>query len=134
VDWGEPFDLTLFFSVGKPKYPGIPNEFPYKDQLLPEIAEQRRMVSFGCKKIKLRPVSEQEKCTKEGEVEREGKFRNDLPTLQSVLEKAGVVLEVVDARGPMVFRSEHVEQLAKDAGKKVLLVLNKIGEYSLVLA
>ena len=30
---------------------------------------------------------------------------------------------------PMVFKSEHVEQLAKDAGKNVLLVLNKIGEY-----
>lgn len=60
-------------------------------------------------------------------------INRDLPTLQSVLEKADVVLEVVDARDPMVFRSEHVEQLLKDAGKKVLLVLNKIGEYSTFL-
>lgn len=57
-------------------------------------------------------------------------INRDLPTLQSVLEKADVVLEVVDARDPMGFRSEHVEQLSKDAGKKVFLVLNKIGEYS----
>ena len=52
----------------------------------------------------------------------------DLPTLQSVLEKADVVLEVVDARDPVAFRSEYIEQLAKDAKKKVLLILNKIGE------
>ena len=60
-------------------------------------------------------------------------INRDLPTLQSVLEKADVVLEVVDARDPVVFRSEHVEKLVKDAGKKVLLVLNKIGEYSLFI-
>jgi GNL3L/Grn1 putative GTPase len=28
--------------VGKPKDPGIPNEFPYKDQILAEVAEERR--------------------------------------------------------------------------------------------
>lgn len=57
-------------------------------------------------------------------------INRDLPTLQSVLEKADVVLEVVDARDPLVFRSEHIEQLAKNAEKKVLLVLNKIGVLS----
>jgi GNL3L/Grn1 putative GTPase len=39
-------NLTFFFLVGKPKDPGIPNEFPYKDQLLAEMAEQRRIVSL----------------------------------------------------------------------------------------
>ena len=101
-------------------------------------AEENGVASLGAKvvngkKLKQRPVSEQEKDTEEGEEEREEEvpllINRDLPTLQSVLEKADVVLEVVDARDPMVFRSEHVEQLAKDAGKKVLLVLNKIGEY-----
>lgn len=55
-------------------------------------------------------------------------INRDLPTLQSVLEKADAVLEVVDARDPVLYRSEHIEQLAKDAAKKVLLVLNKIGK------
>jgi hypothetical protein len=27
------------------KDPGIPNDFPYKDQILAEVAEQRRLVS-----------------------------------------------------------------------------------------
>ena len=40
-------ESDFFFLVGTPKDPGIPNEFPYKDQLLAEIAEQRRMVSLG---------------------------------------------------------------------------------------
>jgi nuclear GTP-binding protein len=96
------------------------------------------VANFGAKvvnkTIKSRPVLEQEKGVEEAEEESEEEvpvlINRDLPTLQSVLEKADVVLEVVDARDPMLFRNEHVEQLAKDAGKKVLLVLNKIGECS----
>ena len=105
--------------------------------IVEDDAEENGVASLGAKvvnsKIKPRPASEQENSTKEGEEEEEVPvlINRDLPTLQSVLEKADVVLEVVDARDPMMFRSEHVEQLAKDAGKKVLLVLNKIGEYFL---
>jgi len=33
-----------FFDVETPKDPGIPNDFPYKDQILAEVAEQRRIV------------------------------------------------------------------------------------------
>jgi nuclear GTP-binding protein len=73
---------------------------------------------------------EHEEEEKGAEVEEEVPvlINRDLPTLQSVLEKADVVLEVIDARDPLAFRSEHLEQLAKDAGKKLLFVLNKIGE------
>jgi len=31
--------------VEKPKDPGIPNDFPYKDRILAEVQEQRRIVS-----------------------------------------------------------------------------------------
>lgn len=31
--------------IEKPKDPGIPNDFPYKDQILAEVAEERRKVS-----------------------------------------------------------------------------------------
>jgi hypothetical protein len=30
--------------LGKPKDPGIPNNFPFKEQILAEVAEQRRKV------------------------------------------------------------------------------------------
>lgn len=33
-------------STETKKDPGIPSEFPYKDQILAEVAEQRRLVSF----------------------------------------------------------------------------------------
>ena len=51
----------------------------------------------------------------------------DLSNLASVLEKAEVVVEVLDARDPLAYRSKHLEELAKQKGKKVLLVMNKIG-------
>ena len=35
-----------FFRTANRKDPGIPNEFPYKDRILAEVAEQRRMVSL----------------------------------------------------------------------------------------
>jgi len=101
------------------------------------IAGLSAKVVKGELKPRPRPISEQEKDLKEVEEDEEEVpvlINRDLPTLQSVLEKADVVLQVVDARDPMVFRSEHVEQLVKDTGKKVLLVLNKIGEYSLFFA
>lgn len=52
---------------------------------------------------------------------------HDLPTLGSVIEKADVVVEVLDARDPLAFRCKPIEDAAMQAGKKLLLVLNKIG-------
>ena len=49
-----------------------------------------------------------------------------LPNLRAVLDEADVVIEVLDARDPLAFRSSHLEELA--AGKRVLLILNKIGQ------
>jgi len=51
---------------------------------------------------------------------------HDLPNLRAVLDEADVVIEVLDARDPLAFRSSHLEELA--ARKQVLLVLNKIGQ------
>jgi hypothetical protein len=47
-------DSRYFALLEKSKDPGIPNNFPYKDQILAEIAEERRQVRpyaqffFGC--------------------------------------------------------------------------------------
>ena len=37
-------EFISYVHIGKPKDPGIPNEFPYKDQILAEVAEERRRV------------------------------------------------------------------------------------------
>uniref|UniRef100_A0A8H7Y2E5 CP-type G domain-containing protein n=1 Tax=Psilocybe cubensis TaxID=181762 RepID=A0A8H7Y2E5_PSICU len=171
------------------KDPGIPSEFPYKDQILAEVAEQRRLAAeekekrkadkqraiskakalargepwesedeegnanedgeplddhnpkdlnvgaesiaslsakFLTTELKPRPRPAKEIEEEEEEEEVPVLINRDLPNLRTVLEKADVVLEVVDGRDPLAFRSKHVEQLILEMDKKVLLVLNKI--------
>ncbi|KAF9474929.1 hypothetical protein BDN70DRAFT_884317 [Pholiota conissans] len=179
-----------------PKDPGIPSEFPYKDQILAEVAAQRRIaaeekekkkqekqralakaraiargeaveesdaevndeeasdaeeldedgnpkvskdLNVGAESIaalsakslgttlKPRPravVEEEESEEEEDEVP--VLINRDLPNLKAVLEKADVVIEVLDARDPMAYRSKHIEETVKGMGKKFLFVLNKI--------
>lgn len=57
-------------------------------------------------------------------------INRDLPTLQSVLDAADVVVQILDARDPLAYRSEHLEEILAKAGKKTLLILNKIGTLS----
>ena len=57
----------------------------------------------------------------------------DLPHLAAVLDKADVVIEVLDARDPLAHRSSALEARVKSKeGQKLLLVLNKIGACALV--
>ncbi|EIW62162.1 P-loop containing nucleoside triphosphate hydrolase protein [Trametes versicolor FP-101664 SS1] len=152
----------------KPKDPGIPNAFPFKDQILAEIAEQRRQATEEKQRRKdekkaaksnaadvsdasgdegdgafdgvlslnasaqsaprkgrvAEPVAEDDV---EAEEEETPILVNpDLPDLKSVLDAADVMLEVLDARDPLAARSAHVEGLARESGKRVLLVLNKV--------
>ena len=52
----------------------------------------------------------------------------DLPNLAAVLDKADVVIEVLDARDPLAYRSHALEaRVASKEGQKLLFVLNKIG-------
>lgn len=55
-------------------------------------------------------------------------INQDLPNLQSVLDQADVILQVLDARDPLAFRSSHLEELtAAKLRRQMLFVLNKIG-------
>ncbi|PPR03996.1 hypothetical protein CVT24_010489, partial [Panaeolus cyanescens] len=190
------------------KDPGIPNEFPYKDQILAEVAEQRRIAaedkqrrkeekqknleraraiargeilpdeemesaeegsedegeegseddaeeqsageeevpqkkgkkdlnvgaesiaSLSAKqmdiKLKARPKAKAAEETVEEEDEVPVLINRDLPNLQSVIDKADVVIELLDARDPDAFRNKSLEDLVVKKGKKLLLVLNKI--------
>jgi nuclear GTP-binding protein len=52
----------------------------------------------------------------------------DLPHLGAVLNKADVVIEILDARDPLAHRSKALEtHVSLKEGQKLLLVLNKIG-------
>ena len=55
----------------------------------------------------------------------------ELPHLAAVLDKADVVIEILDARDPLAHRSKALEtQVSLKEGQRFLLVLNKIGAYS----
>lgn len=54
----------------------------------------------------------------------------DLPHLKAVLDEADVVIEVLDCRDPLSFRSSHVEKVvAEKPNRQIVFLLNKIGEY-----
>ncbi|RDX52992.1 hypothetical protein OH76DRAFT_1399571 [Lentinus brumalis] len=151
-----------------PKDPGIPNNFPYKDQILAEVAEQRRIAAEdkqrrkeerktakahaedgsdddeaeaafdGVRALTLSaartggPSAADAKtaaAAETDEVEEEEVpvlINPELPNLKAVLDAADALVEVLDARDPLAARSAHLEELAREGGKKVLLVLNKV--------
>ena len=52
----------------------------------------------------------------------------NLPDLAALLDKADVVIEILDARDPLAHRNHALEaHVASKEGQKLLLVLNKIG-------
>ncbi|KAG6833597.1 hypothetical protein H0H87_004224 [Tephrocybe sp. NHM501043] len=169
-----------------PKDPGIPNNFPFKDQILAEVAEQRRIdAAEKLRKKEERKAMRAKAKTPDGDDEMEGNeqeiietaveleelkglqigndavggigakqllnaktfsppvsapepeasdddevpmlINRELPNLQAVLDESDVIIEVLDARDPLSFRSSHLEQLiATKPGQRILLVLNKI--------
>jgi nuclear GTP-binding protein len=52
----------------------------------------------------------------------------ELATLQDAIDRADIVLQVVDARDIMGGRSEAVEAMVRDSGGKYGLIVNKIGQ------
>lgn len=69
----------------------------------------------------------------EEEEEAPALVNRDLPNLAAVIDSADVVIQVLDARDPLSYRSSHIEDLARarDA-RETLFVLNKIGTYILI--
>ena len=199
---GEYFPL-----LEKPKDPGIPNNFPYKDQILAEIAEERRQVRLTVTSFRDPEVTRKRAVLQAAEAKAQRKeekkqlraqqkvaldagkggshgqdsddaegeedgfngvatlaghakssskstrgapatngssgtasvsitetngapplFNPDLPYVAAVLDKADVVIEVLDARDPLSYRSHALEaRVASKDGQKLLIILNKIG-------
>ena len=82
----------------------------------------------GTSKVKLVPVATSKATSVEDEDEAPALLNPDLPNLEAVVEKADVVIQLLDARDPLAYRSSHLEELVKaKSEKKLLFVLNKIG-------
>lgn len=46
--------------------------------------------------------------------------------IKKVIDKADVILHVLDSRDPEGTRSSEIEEMAKETGKKLIYILNKI--------
>lgn len=137
----------------KAKDPGIPANFPYKDQILAEIAEERRQVAEAKEKRKEEKqaaklaVAEVEDETqaaagpsrvtsKKGAIQPASSDDEDAPILlnpeyphfRAIFEKSDVILHVLDARDPLSFRSSQIESLvSKKPEQRFAFILNKAG-------
>jgi nuclear GTP-binding protein len=136
--------------------PGIPNSFPYKDRILAELATEKRLAEEAklAKRQANKPAQEEEEdipginsvaskvlsasaaipvkangkaaATEDDEVPE--LIDTALTNLQDVLDRADVVLQVVDARDIQGGRSAFIEKLVTDAGGTYGLLVNKVGE------
>jgi nuclear GTP-binding protein len=132
--------------------PGVPNSFHLKDQVLSEMAEERRQAAEARLNKKKKGVVEEEEdapgissvggsavlaraplsATASLPVDSDDSdddvpvlLDSDLPTLQAALDAADILLEVVDARDIMGGRSAAVETLVSEADGLVFIVVNK---------
>ncbi|KAH9813443.1 P-loop containing nucleoside triphosphate hydrolase protein [Melampsora americana] len=137
---------------------GIPNLFPYKEQVLNEQQQAKEQVSTSYRLIEkqnqkladstastsaaaLAATIEQDDhnmdldhdesedaadAPEDPSLSSASSLRAYAKSLRKVLMLSDVVVEVLDARDPLGTRSIELEKDAVKAGKKVLLILNKV--------
>ncbi|CAE6361146.1 unnamed protein product, partial [Rhizoctonia solani] len=119
------------------KDPGIPNNLPFKEEILAEIEAGRRQAE----EEKLRRKENKQQPRPEPAVTVESAptvaaitadddappvlIDSGLPTLGSVLDSAHVVLYALDARDPQTFRNTQLEKAVSERGKPIVVVLTK---------
>ena len=121
----------------KRKDPGIPNSWPFKQQLLKQQEEQReaaRLTAIEAREAKVRERQRQRQADAAlqaasrmtAQQRRELRRRQAaFAPLHDVLADADVVLIVLDARDPAACRSAALEQALLEVGKLPILLLNK---------
>jgi len=140
----------------KSKDPGIPNMYPFKEQLLKQIQEKKekdaeekakqkeQKVKQASRKRKLQDLQKDaekrakqfEKRHESGVIESKAFTKRPLEDskksfykeFKKVVEESDVVIEVLDARDPLGCRCPQLEELILASGKskKLVLLLNKV--------
>ncbi|KAG9015772.1 hypothetical protein FRB93_012337 [Tulasnella sp. JGI-2019a] len=128
---------------------GMPNAMPFKDQIIAEMTQakltedqERERKLESQRKLKAGEVETMSGIsviipsksappappTHDGAEEEEAPPPVDhtLPDLEAVLERADVVVQLLDVRDPLSFRIPQFEKLVQERGKKLILLLNKI--------
>jgi len=140
----------------KTKDPGIPNMYPFKEQLLKQIQEKKekdaeekakrkeQKVKQATRKRKLQDLQKDaekrarmfEKRQESGIIDSKAFTKRPLEDskksfykeFKKVVEESDVVIQVLDARDPLGCRCPQLEELILESGKskKLVLLLNKI--------
>lgn len=140
----------------KSKDPGIPNMYPFKEQLLKQIQEKKekdaeekvkrkeQKVKQATRKRKLQDLQRDaekrarmfEKRQESGIIDSKAFTKRPLEDskksfykeFKKVVEESDVVIQVLDARDPLGCRCPQLEELISESGrtKKLVLLLNKI--------
>jgi len=140
----------------KTKDPGIPNMYPFKEQLLKQIQEKKekdaeekakrkeQKVKQATRKRKLQDLQKDaekrarmfEKRQETGIIDSKAFTKRPLEDskksfykeFKKVVEESDVVIQVLDARDPLGCRCPQLEELILESGKskKLVLLLNKI--------
>ncbi|KNA13572.1 hypothetical protein SOVF_115450 [Spinacia oleracea] len=141
--------LGLHKKTKVEKDPGIPNDWPFKEQELKalEVRRARELDEIEKKKVARKekarlkklgllgdtedtPLEEEKGAdpSKEFSKSRDNSDRAFYKELVKVIEASDVILEVLDARDPLGTRCVDMEKLVLNSGpnKKLVLLLNKI--------
>ncbi|KAG8891365.1 hypothetical protein FRB99_003641 [Tulasnella sp. 403] len=137
-----------------PKDPGVPNNFPFKDEIIAEAQEarntaeeeqqrqremqrQRALSTDEINQLSGITIIEQKpkpyayvdpELDDSDDEEAPTLIDHDLLDLDAVLNKADVILQVLDARDPASHRVPSLEKSVAERGKKLIFILHKIGE------
>lgn len=123
--------------------PGIPNLFPYKEQLLQEaqqITLDRKQAKAARKElledmaasmnldVESAAVANSAEEDVEEDEEQETNLKTHARSLRSVIDSADILVQVLDARDPLGTRSLALEKdiLSAVPAKKLVFVLNKV--------
>nr|VZI49548.1 unnamed protein product [Spirometra erinaceieuropaei] len=106
------------------KDPGIPNSLPFKEEILKHVIETKEREAQ--RRIELMKRARSLQSTKPEPRKKTPTEHDFTKQFTSVVSRADVILEVLDARDPLGSRCLEAERQILAAGKKLVLLLNKI--------
>ncbi|KAJ3368906.1 Guanine nucleotide-binding protein-like 3 [Allomyces arbusculus] len=111
------------------KDPGIPNLWPFKDEMLAQIdaAKQREVAKQAEIRQRRAELKKQQQAASKSAAPKKpsASAKAAAARATSVTDLATVFVHVLDARDPLGSRAAHVEEALIAQGKRVVLVLNK---------
>lgn len=107
---------------------GVPNLFPFKQEFLKQMDQQREMTykQLAESAVQRQLAAASVPAQVENQAVPQEESRKFYQQFHSIVEQADVVLMVLDARDPLGTSCQEIQQQIVQQGKRLVLVLNKI--------